>query len=186
MPLFLFHLLEYLNLSVRIDVEFDARWERLSGLDEWSQMIVKEVGPVVEQIDTAAATGQYTLEDDGTLTFRRAALDWRGLQDEAEAYFLRIYAAGDYRWKGAHLSIADRDQGPAAAWTQRQDTNSPIGRASSSMRSGRSTGNTGRGDTRPHRCGEVSEPGVEVGHNDRVQPQTASDPRGNHPGQLAK
>ena len=103
---FLFHLLEYLDLSVRIDVdELNARWERLSGLDEWSQMIVKEVGPVVEQIDTAAATGQYTLEDDGTLTFRRAALDWHQLQDEAEAYFLRIYAAGDYRWKGADLGV---------------------------------------------------------------------------------
>lgn len=105
-PLFLFHLLEYLDLSVRIDVdELNARWERLSGLDEWSQMIVKEVGPVVERIDTAAATGQYTLEDDGTLTFGRAALDWHQLQDESEAFFLRIYAAGDYRWKGADLGV---------------------------------------------------------------------------------
>src|SRR5680860_797023 len=32
-------------------------------------------------------------------------LDWHQLQDESEAFFLRIYGAGDYRWKGADLGV---------------------------------------------------------------------------------
>ena len=105
-PLFLFHLLEYLDVEVDIDVaEINERWQRLAGDDEWSQMIVKETDDVVEHIDRAAATGQYTLGADGALTFRRAALDWHQLQNEGEAFFLRIYGTGDYRWKGADLGV---------------------------------------------------------------------------------
>lgn len=105
-PLFLFHLLEYLDVQVDLDVdEINARWRRLASSDEWSQMIVKEVRGPVEHIDAAAPTGQYALNDDGTMTFRRAALDWHQLQDEQEAFYLRIYGAGDYRWKGADLGV---------------------------------------------------------------------------------
>jgi len=39
------------------------------------------------------------------LVYRRAALDWHQLQNESEAFFLRIYGAGDYRWKGADLGV---------------------------------------------------------------------------------
>lgn len=39
------------------------------------------------------------------MTFRRAALDWHQLQNEGEAFFLRIYGTGDYRWKGADLGV---------------------------------------------------------------------------------
>jgi hypothetical protein len=37
--------------------------------------------------------------------YRRAALDWHQLQNESEAFFLRIYGPGDYRWKGADLGV---------------------------------------------------------------------------------
>ena len=37
--------------------------------------------------------------------FRRPALDWHQLQNESEAFFLRIYGPGDYRWKGADLGV---------------------------------------------------------------------------------
>jgi hypothetical protein len=105
-PLFLFHLLEYLDVTVEIDVdEVNERWQRLAAADEWSQMVVKETAAGVELIDSAAATGQYLLRADGALEFRRAALDWHQLQDESEAFFLRIYGAGDYRWKGADLGV---------------------------------------------------------------------------------
>ena len=59
----------------------------------------------MERIDAAAPTGQYSLDADGALVFRRAALDWHQLQNESEAFFLRIYGAGDYRWKGADLGV---------------------------------------------------------------------------------
>jgi hypothetical protein len=105
-PLFAFHLLEFMDVDFSFDVdEVNERWEELAAADVWSQMIIKETDPIVERIDTAALTGQYYLDAAGALTFRRAALDWHQLQNESEAFFLRIYGTGDYRWKGADLGV---------------------------------------------------------------------------------
>jgi hypothetical protein len=105
-PLFLFHLLEFMDVDFELDVnEINKRWEELASDDVWSQMIIKETSSVVERIDTTARTGQYALDAGGKLVFRRAALDWHQLQSESEAFFLRIYGPGDYRWKGADLGV---------------------------------------------------------------------------------
>ncbi|HEU5267861.1 MAG TPA: biotin carboxylase [Jatrophihabitans sp.] len=105
-PLFAFHVLEYLDVELAFDVdEINSRWEELAALDVWSQMVIKEIEPTVERIDTAALTGQYYLDSGGALVFNRKALDWHQLQNESEAFFLRIYGAGDYRWKGADLGV---------------------------------------------------------------------------------
>jgi hypothetical protein len=106
MPLFAFHLLEFMDVEFSFDLgEVNERWEQLAADDVWSQMIIKETRPVVERLDAAALTGQYSLDGAGALVFRRAALDWHQLQNESEAFFLRIYGAGDYRWKGADLGV---------------------------------------------------------------------------------
>jgi hypothetical protein len=106
MPLFAFHLLEFMDVDFDFDLgEINDRWGELSGEDLWSQMIIKETRPVVEHLQAAAPTGQYSLDSNGALVFRRAALDWHQLQNEAEAFFLRIYGPGDYRWKGADLGV---------------------------------------------------------------------------------
>ncbi len=105
-PLFLFHLLEFMDVDFDLDVdEINKRWEDMAADDVWSQMIIKETSPGVERLETTARTGQYVLDDGGALVFRRAALDWHQLQNEQEAFFLRIYAVGDYRWKGADLGV---------------------------------------------------------------------------------
>lgn len=105
-PLFLFHLLEYLDVELELDVDaINERWQELAAVDLWSQMIIKETAPTVERIDTAAATGTYALAANGALEFRGSALDWHQLQTESEAFFLRIYGPGDYRWKGADLGV---------------------------------------------------------------------------------
>lgn len=105
-PLFLFHLLEFMDVEFTIDVEeINQRWEELACGDDWSQMIIKETDPIVEQLTSAPRTGQYYFDQEGTLVFRRAALDWHQLQNENEAFFLRIYGVGDYRWKGSDLGI---------------------------------------------------------------------------------
>jgi biotin carboxylase len=105
-PLFVFHLLEFLDVDFDFDLdEVNERWVELASADEWSQMVIKEVSPTVERIDRAAPTGQYALDARGVLVFRRAALDWHQLVNESEAFFLRIYGAGDYRWTGADLGV---------------------------------------------------------------------------------
>jgi hypothetical protein len=106
MPLFAFHLLEFMDIDFSFDLgEVNERWEQLAADDIWSQMIIKETRPVVERLDITALTGQYSVDSEGALVFRRAALDWHQLQNESEAFFLRIYGAGDYRWKGADLGV---------------------------------------------------------------------------------
>ena len=105
-PLFLFHLLEFMGADFELDVDdVNDRWDRLASADLWSQMIVKHVVESTEKIVEAPATGTYLLNDDGSLTFRRAALDWHQLHTEEECFFLRIYGPGDYRWKGADLGV---------------------------------------------------------------------------------
>ncbi|MGL3806556.1 biotin carboxylase [Paeniglutamicibacter sp. R2-26] len=105
-PLFLFHLLEYMDVDFELDVkEINERWEALSGADVWSHMIIKETSDRVELLSATPATGLYYLDANGALVFSGAALDWHLLQNESEAFFLRVYGPGDYRWKGADLGI---------------------------------------------------------------------------------
>jgi hypothetical protein len=105
-PLFAFHLLEFSDVDFELDVEeINERWLELASADLWSQMVIKETSPVVELITASAPTGQYTIDRSGSLVFQRAALDWHQLQNDHEAFFLRIYGAGDYRWKGADLGV---------------------------------------------------------------------------------
>jgi hypothetical protein len=106
LPLFCFHLLEYFDVDFELDIEeINARWRELAAVDQWSQMVIKETSSMVQLITSAAPTGQYSYDRSGALVYRRAALDWHQLQNESEAFFLRIYGAGDYRWKGADLGV---------------------------------------------------------------------------------
>jgi D-alanine-D-alanine ligase-like ATP-grasp enzyme len=105
-PLFAFHLLEFLDVDFALDTdEINERWRELAADDQWSHMIIKETSPMVELITSAAPTGQYFVDAAGALVYRRPALDWHQLQNESEVFFLRIYGAGDYRWKGADLGV---------------------------------------------------------------------------------
>ena len=85
-PLFLFHILEYMNVDFELDVdEINERWDELASDDVWSQMVIKETDDIVQQLTATPTTGQYSLDGSGALVFRRAALDWHQLQNESEA-----------------------------------------------------------------------------------------------------
>jgi hypothetical protein len=105
-PLFLFHLLEYLDVDYSIDVdEINERWRELAAVDVWSQLIMKEPRDVVERILEAPRTGTYQLDEDDTLSFAQVSNDWHDVTHEDEAFFLRVYAPGDFRFKGADLGV---------------------------------------------------------------------------------
>lgn len=105
-PLFLFHLLEYSDVDFELDVDaLNERWERLAADDLWSQMIIRHTAPTVEQIHVAPPTGRYILDQRGRLVFSHGDLDWQLLSSESEAFYMRIYGAGDYLWQGADLGI---------------------------------------------------------------------------------
>jgi biotin carboxylase len=106
LPLFLFHLLEYMDVEYELDVDdINVRWARTAGDDVWSQLIIKATGPEVELVTAAPKTGVYTLDDDGRISFTRWANDWHNLIDESEAFYLQVAAPGDYRFKGADLGV---------------------------------------------------------------------------------
>jgi biotin carboxylase len=104
-PLFLFHLLEYLDVDYEIDVDdINRRWAEAAGDDVWSQIILKDTGDEVEQLTDAPRSGIWRL-DGGGMTFTRWGHDWHSLQDESEAFFLRVLGPGDYRYPGADLGV---------------------------------------------------------------------------------
>jgi len=106
MPLFLFHLLEYLDVEYEIDVEeLNTRWALLAADDEWSQLIIKEPGADVELFTETPRTGIWYMGDDGSIRYGRWGADWHGLVDEEEAFYLRVSSPGDYRYKGADLGV---------------------------------------------------------------------------------
>jgi biotin carboxylase len=107
MPLFLFHLLEYMDVEYEVDVdEINRRWAKASSVDVWSQLILKETGDRVEQLTQAPKTGIWRLdEQSGRVAFSRWGHDWHGLHDETEAFYLRVLAPGEYRYPGADLGV---------------------------------------------------------------------------------
>ena len=67
-PLFLFHILEYMNVDFDLDVdEINERWEELASADVWSQMIMKETDDIVQRLTATPPTGQYSLDRSGAL-----------------------------------------------------------------------------------------------------------------------
>src|SRR5271165_2867391 len=105
-PLFLFHLLEYMDVDAGFDVdEINQRWRELAAVDVWSQLIMKEPADAVAVIQAAPRTGTWRLRDDGTLSFSRPSYDWHDIATEQECFFLRVYGPGDYLFKGADLGV---------------------------------------------------------------------------------
>ncbi|MGD9619348.1 MAG: biotin carboxylase [Mycolicibacterium sp.] len=107
MPLFLFHLLEFMDVEYRLDIdEINSRWERGYGEDEvWGQVILSETSSDVELFTAAPATGVWRLDEAGHVSFARAANDWASVTDETEAFFMRVAAPGDLRCEGAQLGV---------------------------------------------------------------------------------
>jgi biotin carboxylase len=106
MPLFLFHLLEYMDVEYEIDVDdINRRWAEASSVDVWSQIILKDTGDEVEQLTQAPQTGIWRLGGDGGFSFARWGHDWHSLHDDSEAFFLRVLAPGDYTYPGADLGV---------------------------------------------------------------------------------
>jgi biotin carboxylase len=107
MPLFLFHLLEYMDVDYELDIdEINSRWERGYGDDEvWGQVIISETASDVELFTATPRTGVWRLDEEGRACFARQGNDWATLLDESEAFYMRVAAPGDLRCEGAQLGV---------------------------------------------------------------------------------
>ena len=108
MPLFLFHLLEFMDVDYRIDVAaLNEGWAHPGAVDEWSQFILKETDDVTEHIVHAPRSGVWRLDPraPGGGRFVRRETDWHTVGSEDEAFYLRIAGEGQIRYPGADLGI---------------------------------------------------------------------------------
>jgi hypothetical protein len=106
LPLFLFHLLEYMDVDYELDVDdINRRWAEDSSVDVWSQIILKDTGDEVAQLTAVPKTGVWRLGSAGEISFARWGNDWHSLHDEDEAFFMRVLSPGDYRYPGADLGV---------------------------------------------------------------------------------
>ena len=103
-PLFLFHILEYMDeVDYTIDVaEVQSRW---TDYDNWTQLILKQTDDKVELITEAPASGIWKLNEAGEIEYLRPGLQITGIGDESEAYYIRVYGAGEYCYHGADMGV---------------------------------------------------------------------------------
>lgn len=105
-PLFLFHLLEWMGVDAKLDVdELNNRWADPENIDSWSQLVIKYTGDDVRHISAAPKSGLWELDESGSISHVRMQTHRRTVQHENRAFFLRISGEGDYLYKGADLGI---------------------------------------------------------------------------------
>jgi len=98
MPLFLFHLLEYMDVEYELDIdEINARWSGLWRGRGLEQVILNETSTDIELFTTTPRTGVWRIDDDGSRLLCAARNDWATLLDGSEAFYMRVAAPGDLR-----------------------------------------------------------------------------------------
>ena len=102
-PLFLFHLLEFMDVDWELDLKkLQKRWETY---DDWSQLVLKQTEDEVEQITQAPSSGLWQMREDGSIEFVRLVTTWHTVGHDDEAFYLRVYGTGEYRYKGGDLGV---------------------------------------------------------------------------------
>lgn len=102
-PLLLFHLLEFSDVDWRLDLRaIESRWDHH---DRWSQLVLKQVSDEVEMITEAPPSGLWCMADDGSISYLRSETDWHAVSSYDEAFYLRVYGQGEYRYPGADLGV---------------------------------------------------------------------------------
>jgi biotin carboxylase len=102
-PMFLFHLLEFMDVDWEIDL--DQVQQRWAEFDDWSQLILKDTEEGVGLITRAPQSGIWHMEKDHSVRFQRRDTDWNNVTGDDEAFYMRVYSAGDYRYHGADLGV---------------------------------------------------------------------------------
>jgi hypothetical protein len=90
------------EISVR---QLNARWSKPENIDNWSQMVIKHTEDTVDIVTEAPQSGIYTMNDEGVVSFARFDTHRRAVENENEAFFLRILKPGDYQYEGADMGI---------------------------------------------------------------------------------
>jgi biotin carboxylase len=105
-PLFLFHLLEWMDYPYKLNVNsLNRRWAREENIDSWSQLVIKHTQDTIEYVTEAPRSGIYRMNANGDLAFDRMDTHRRAVESDNEAFFMRITRPGDYFYEGADVGI---------------------------------------------------------------------------------
>lgn len=106
MPLFMFHLLEWMDQPYKISVKaINDRWARKENIDDWCQLVIKYTNDDIKLVTDAPKSGIWSLQKDGEFLYDRMDTHRRAIENENEAFFLRITRKGDYLYEGADMGI---------------------------------------------------------------------------------
>jgi biotin carboxylase len=105
-PLFVFHILEWMNVDYELKVKaINDRWAKQENIDGWSQLIIKHTEDTIEYVTAAPRSGIWRMFDNGHIQFDRMDTHRRAVENENEAFFLRVSAQDDYLYEGADMGI---------------------------------------------------------------------------------
>jgi carbamoylphosphate synthase large subunit len=105
-PLFLFHMLEWLNIPYEINVdELTDRWMKAENMDSWSQLVIKHTRNTLEIATQAPASGIWEMQKTGKIKFKKMDAHRQSVVGDNEAFFLQITQKDNYLYEGADLGI---------------------------------------------------------------------------------
>lgn len=105
-PLFLFHLLEWMDQPYEISVNaINGRWAKHENIDDWCQLVIKYTKDDVRKVIKAPRSGIWRIKDSQDIEYDRMDTHRRAIENEDEAFFLRISREEDYLYEGADMGI---------------------------------------------------------------------------------
>lgn len=105
-PMFLFHLLECMNVPYTINVnELVNKWSDAANMDSWSQLVIKHTKKTLELATTVPQSGIWEMKNNGNIHFKKMDAHRQSVSNDNEAFFLQITQANDYLYEGADLGI---------------------------------------------------------------------------------
>jgi hypothetical protein len=105
MPLFLFHLLEYMDVDYRINIKEINKHAAEASPEIWSQAVIKQTDAASGLITAAPKSGIWRMDQHGRIIFVRDANDWTDLESPNEVFYLAIAGPHEYRYRGLDLGI---------------------------------------------------------------------------------
>jgi D-alanine-D-alanine ligase-like ATP-grasp enzyme len=105
-PMFLFHLLEWMNVPYKIDVnELTDNWTKAENMDSWSQLVIKHTKKSLELATKVPESGIWEMKKNGNIQFKKMDARRQSVNNDNEAFFLQITQKEDYLYEGADLGI---------------------------------------------------------------------------------
>jgi D-alanine-D-alanine ligase-like ATP-grasp enzyme len=105
-PMFLFHLLEWMNVPYTINVnELTERWMKTENMDSWSQLVIKHTKKSLELATKVPTSGIWEMKKNGNIHFKKMDAHRQAIKNDNEAFFLQITQKDDYLYEGADLGI---------------------------------------------------------------------------------